>query len=136
MDNNYSFKPRAMVVDDDAVSRYLLVHMLEDYNFQVSEASQCEAAIQEFLCFKPEIVFLDQNLGTERGLDIAFFIRHLTAGRQVKIYLHTSQLESELISNRNYQHIDEYVMKGDIKKLTTIIEQYGVLQAGVAVIEK
>ena len=128
MDNNYSFNPRALVVDDGAIPRYHLVHMLEHYNFQVFEASRCEVAIQKFICFKPEIVFLDQNLGRDRGLDIAFFIRHLKGGRHVKICLHTTQLESELISNRNYQHIDDYVMKGNIKKLTTIIEQYGVLE--------
>lgn len=127
--NNYSFKLRAMVVDDDMISRHLMVHTFKGHGFQVFETSQYEMAIRGFISLKPALIFLDQNLEGLCGLDIAFFIRRLAGGMYTKIFLHTTQHESELISDPNYQFIDEYVMKGDSKKLTSIIKRYRILES-------
>ncbi len=120
----YQFKQKAMVVDDDAVSRQLVSCLLKKHGYTTLETSRYEEAIRSYIALKPRLIILDQNLESLSGLEVAFFIRRVTGGNHCSIYLHTTQNETELIDNINYKYIDGYVQKGDIEKLCHILKNY------------
>jgi signal transduction histidine kinase len=63
------FSRQVMVIDDDEVSRYLIRGLLPR-NFEVSELSEADKAVAALGRLRPDIAFLNINLGRGNGADI------------------------------------------------------------------
>lgn len=121
---NNEYRHRAMVVDRDPVTRYLVTSLLKRQGYQVFETCKYEAAIQAFITLKPSLVFLSQELDGLNGLEIAHFIRGLNSGSYTDIVLHTHQLKEGLYLSVYFPCINHYIRKGDIQALEQIIKEH------------
>ena len=122
INNEYSY--RALVVDKNPITRYLVASLLKRQEFQVFDTCKYEAAIQAFITLKPSLVILAQDLDGLNGLEIAHFIRSLTSGSYTHIVLHTHQPKLCLHTSVYYSCINNYIRKGDIQELERIIKAH------------
>jgi CheY-like chemotaxis protein len=61
---------RALVVDDDTVSRMVLAHMLRRQGWQVSEASDIQPALEAVRESRFDAVFSDFSMPGGTGMDV------------------------------------------------------------------
>lgn len=60
-------KYRILVIDDDSANRELLVELLGDAGFELSDASTGEEAVEKFRKDTPDLVFMDMRLSDMDG---------------------------------------------------------------------
>ncbi|MBK7712344.1 MAG: response regulator [Bacteroidales bacterium] len=63
---------KAIIVDDERLARVNLIKLLEPHPEIeiVGEAASCESALELINAYKPQLVFLDIQLGGETGFDL------------------------------------------------------------------
>lgn len=76
-------RKRVLTVDDDAVTRRLLVTMLAGEGFRCATAETLAQARARMIAFDPEVVLLDVNLAGESGLTFANELREHADGPAV-----------------------------------------------------
>lgn len=62
--------PRALVVDDDTVSRVVLAHMLRRAGYEVTEAADIPPAVELLGAAGYEVVFSDFSMPGGTGMDV------------------------------------------------------------------
>jgi signal transduction histidine kinase/ligand-binding sensor domain-containing protein/CheY-like chemotaxis protein len=87
---------RILVVDDRAVSRQLLVRMLQPVGFQVREAADGREAVEAWRAFSPDLIWMDLRMPVMDGNEATRRIRALDPAHATKIVaLTASGLEEE-----------------------------------------
>jgi PAS domain S-box-containing protein len=71
---------RALVVDDLAVDRTIVVRLLEIVGFAVRDVSSGEEAVETAVEWRPDVVLLDQRMPGMSGLETARTLRDRLAG--------------------------------------------------------
>jgi CheY-like chemotaxis protein len=69
-------RPRALVVEDESVTRNLLRHLLLNAGCDVDEATDGEQAIDKLAVEKYAVILLDIVLPKLSGTDVMDFLRH------------------------------------------------------------
>lgn len=77
--------PRLLVVDDNAENRLLLTTLLREVGFEVQEAVNGLQAIEMFVNWQPDLIWLDMRMPVMDGYEAAAKIRQLENGDKVKI---------------------------------------------------
>src|SRR5689334_17485118 len=95
-------KELALVVDDDATTRYLARETLEGTGFAVEQAEDGAAAVEAFEHFRPDIVLLDVMMPKLDGFGACAALRKLEAGKHVPVLMMTGLDDSDSI-NRAYE---------------------------------
>lgn len=69
-------KPSVLIVDDDAVMRFILKGILRDADYEIAgEASSGEAALVACRQFCPDVVLLDIEMPGMNGMEVLHDIR-------------------------------------------------------------
>jgi len=111
-----------LVVDDHEGMRSLLcaVFELEMPDVKIVEAHSAREAISQWLAHRPDVVVLDQMLGTKLGLeDVAVPI--LSDRPDQRIVVFTAFLHDELRQRASALGIDDVLSQDDLRRLPSIV---------------
>lgn len=78
-------KKKILVVDDSAMSRRMLRKIVESAGYEVVEAGEGAAGLEQYFLEKPDWVFLDLTMKDMYGLDVLAKLRELDAEARVII---------------------------------------------------
>ncbi|APG62654.1 two-component system response regulator [Sphingorhabdus lutea] len=116
-----------LIVDDSKVIRKVARHILEDLNFQVSEACDGQEALDQCSSQSPDIILLDWNMPVMSGMDFltAYRDRHVQDG--AKVIFCTTENALDHIQAALEAGADEYIMKPfDRETLQAKLQMVGV----------
>jgi CheY-like chemotaxis protein len=123
-----SHRPRALVVDDSHIARYILSCELERLGYEVEVAESAEAAFRQLGQTLPNVIFMDHLLPGIDGLEAVKRLRGQSATSKLPIIMYTSQDSEEFAERaRSIGADDTYVKTADESKLTGILERLNLL---------
>jgi adenylate cyclase len=93
-----SVPPRILVVDDDAVSRRVLVHVLENEGYRVTVASRGREGIERCLEGSVDIVLLDLRMPEMDGYQVCRALRAVPATRALPVVIISAEESEEKLS--------------------------------------
>ncbi len=82
---------RALIIDDDEVSRYLLRRALEETTYQVLEASGGREGLLYARTEHPQIIFLDLRMPEMTGMQVLAELKADPTTRAIPVVVHTSK---------------------------------------------
>lgn len=85
-------KSKVLIVDDSAMARRTMRHILESAGYDVAEASDGLNALERYFLEKPDIVMLDLVMKGMYGLDVLTKLRELDP--QVKVIVVTADIQT------------------------------------------
>jgi signal transduction histidine kinase/DNA-binding response OmpR family regulator len=86
---------RALVIEDDEASRYVMRGLLTSMNFQVIEAGDAREGIRLARRELPQLVALDLELPDSSGMDVLRRLREEASTRDIPIIINTSRVLSD-----------------------------------------
>lgn len=102
---------RVLVVDDVALNRRLLVHLLGNVGFEVKEASDGKEAIALWQSWRPQLIWMDVHMPVMNGEDAAMRIRSLEDGNRTCIIALTANAFTEDRTQALASGCDDFVSK-------------------------
>lgn len=78
---------KIMIVDDDKDLLAALKGFLERQGYDVAVSTSCAEGIDTLSSFKPELIFLDVNVGTEDGREMCRTIKTMANHKHIPIVL-------------------------------------------------
>jgi signal transduction histidine kinase/CheY-like chemotaxis protein len=84
-------RPRVLVIDDDAVSRYLVRNMLADSDCEFLEATGGAEGLRMVQQCKPALVVLDLTMREMDGFDVLEALRQDPNTKSLPVVVHTSK---------------------------------------------
>jgi PAS domain S-box-containing protein len=90
---------RLLIVDDNADNRLLLETILNRVGFPIAQASNGEEAIEKFLSWQPDLIWMDMRMPVMDGYQATAKIRQLPNGDKVKIIAVTASTFKEQFNN-------------------------------------
>lgn len=108
-----SDKPvRVLVIEDDVLMRDIVVAVLGKLGCDVvGEAGSGSEAVQVFRAHRPDITFLDINLGGSNGLDVLRRIRRIAA--DARVVMLTASDDTTVAEHCLVNGAQGYIVKGD-----------------------
>ena len=70
-------KKKILIVDDSSMSRRMLRRIVESVGYEVIEAEEGAAGIEQYFLENPDLVFLDLTMKDMYGLDVLEKLREL-----------------------------------------------------------
>lgn len=83
---------RVLVVDDDHENRHVLTRLLQGVGFEVIEVMDGQEAVERFISWAPQFIWMDIRMPVMNGSEAASRIRALPGGQQVKIAALTASI--------------------------------------------
>lgn len=102
---------RALVADDDPVSRRRLEVLLGRYGFDVRSAADGDEAWSRFLDWRPELLLLDWQMPRRTGPELCRLVRREASGGRSHIILVTARSEGHDLVVGLDAGADDYVRK-------------------------
>jgi two-component system, chemotaxis family, chemotaxis protein CheY len=100
-----------LVVDDSSVVRKIARRILEEMNFQITEAEDGEQALEACKRAMPDAVLLDWNMPVMDGYEFLCSLRRLPGGDVPKVVFCTTENGMDHISRALHGGANEYIMK-------------------------
>lgn len=100
-----------LVVDDSKVIRKVARRILEEMNFEISEAGDGMDALQNCRSKMPDVILLDWNMPVMNGLDFLKALRQSPGGDSPVVVFCTTENDMSHISQAISAGADEYIMK-------------------------
>ena len=100
-----------LVVDDSSVVRKIARRILEELDFQITEAEDGEQALQACKQAMPDAVLLDWNMPVMDGYEFMCRLRRLPGGDVPKVVFCTTENGMDHISQALNGGANEYIMK-------------------------
>lgn len=88
-------RPRVLLIDDDAPSRYLLAQALAALPLDVTEAEGGRQGLELAALLRPQAVFLDLGMPDLNGFEVLRLLRQAPHTRNVPIVIYSAQELSE-----------------------------------------
>ena len=101
----------SLVVDDSSVVRKIARRILEDMDFQITEAEDGEKALEVCKSALPTAVLLDWNMPVMDGYEFLGHLRRLPGGDLPKVVFCTTENDMDHISRALDAGANEYIMK-------------------------
>ncbi len=102
---------RCLVVDDSRVIRKVARRILEDLNFEISEAADGLEALTACRAGMPDVVLLDWNMPVMNGLDFLKALRQEPGGDAPVVIFCTTENDMDHITEALKFGANEYIMK-------------------------
>jgi two-component system, chemotaxis family, chemotaxis protein CheY len=100
-----------LIVDDSSVIRKVARRILEDLEFQISEAENGEQAAAACQHELPDAILLDWNMPKMDGYDFLRLLRRLPGGDRPKVVFCTTENDVAHIARALQAGANEYIMK-------------------------
>lgn len=100
-----------LVVDDSKVVRILARKILEELNFEVSEAADGKAAVDACVQGMPDAVLLDWNMPIMSGIEFLQELRQMKGGDSPIVVFCTTENNMDHIKEAITSGANEYIMK-------------------------
>ena len=108
-----------LVVDDSRVIRTVARRILEDLSYSVDEAEDGMTGLRACRDKMPDLIFLDWNLPTMKGVEFIRSVRGQQDGGHPVILFCTTESDPAKIASAMAAGANEYVMKpfdGDVER--------------------
>ena len=103
--------PLALLVDDDMIVRIFVREALEQSGHEVCEAQNGTQALERFIEYRPDIVFLDMMMPGMDGFTACTKLRELVGGRRVPILTMTALDDIESIAKAYERGATDFITK-------------------------
>lgn len=114
--------PRALIVDDSQIARYVLCGQLMRLGFEVDAANSAESALKQLTGPLPDVVFMDHLLPGMNGLEAVRRLRSQPRSSRIPIVMYTAQdTEAFARKSREAGADDVFVKTEPESSLTTIL---------------
>jgi two-component system chemotaxis response regulator CheY len=100
-----------LVVDDSRITRKFARKILEDLQFEVSEAMDGAQALDCCRAAMPEAILLDWNMPVMDGITFLKQLRHSEGGKAPVVIFCTTENDLEHITDALTEGANEYIMK-------------------------
>jgi two-component system chemotaxis response regulator CheY len=100
-----------LIVDDSSIIRKVARRILEDLEFQISEAENGEQAVATCQRELPDAILLDWNMPKMDGYDFLRALRRLPGGDRPKVVFCTTENDVAHIARALQAGANEYIMK-------------------------
>jgi two-component system chemotaxis response regulator CheY len=100
-----------LIVDDSSIIRKVARRILEDLEFQISEAEDGEQAVATCRRELPDAILLDWNMPKMDGYDFLRALRKLPGGERPKVVFCTTENDVAHIARALQAGANEYIMK-------------------------
>jgi two-component system, chemotaxis family, chemotaxis protein CheY len=100
-----------LVVDDSSVVRKIARRILEELEFEITEAEDGEQALDACKSAMPTAVLLDWNMPVMDGYEFLTHLRRLPGGEVPKVVFCTTENGMDHISRALHAGANEYIMK-------------------------
>ncbi len=107
--NQPSYK--VLVVDDVAVNRKMLTHLLSNVGFEVQEATNGEEAIAQWKAWQPQLVWIDMRMPVMNGEEAARQIRALDPDKKTCLIALTASAFDKNKASALDSGCDDFVSK-------------------------
>ena len=108
-----------LVVDDSSVVRKIARRILEDMDFQITEAEDGEQALASCKEAMPDAVLLDWNMPVMDGYEFLGNLRRMPGGDAPKVVFCTTENDVAHIARALHAGANEYIMKPFDKEIVT-----------------
>ena len=117
-----------LVVDDSKVVRMVARKILEELDFDVSEAADGQEALKACQASMPDVILLDWNMPVMNGIDFLRALRAGEGGDAPKVVFCTTENDMAHIQEALKAGADEYIMKPfDSDILQSKLSQIGII---------
>lgn len=117
-----------LVVDDSRVVRKVARKILEELNFDCSEAEDGKQAIDACVRAMPDAILLDWNMPVMSGIEFLKRLRKMADGQRPKVVFCTTENDLVHIREALSAGANEYIMKPfDSDIIQTKFTQVGLL---------
>jgi diguanylate cyclase (GGDEF)-like protein/PAS domain S-box-containing protein len=103
--------PSVLIVDDDPMTRMLVIEALEPEGFAVQEAESGAEGLEAFGRLKPDIVLLDVSMPGMDGFECCRRLRRLPGGERVPVVVLTGNDDDESITSAFEAGATDFVSK-------------------------
>jgi diguanylate cyclase (GGDEF)-like protein/PAS domain S-box-containing protein len=103
--------PSVLIVDDDPMTRMLVIEALEPEGFAVQEAESGAEGLEAFGRLKPDIVLLDVSMPGMDGFECCRRLRRLPDGERVPVIVLTGNDDDESITSAFEAGATDFVSK-------------------------
>jgi two-component system chemotaxis response regulator CheY len=100
-----------LVVDDSSVIRKVARRILEDMDFEITEAADGAEALDKCMQKLPDAVLLDWNMPNMEGIQFLRTLRTMPGGERPKVLFCTTENDVGHITSALHAGADEYIMK-------------------------
>ena len=100
-----------LVVDDSRVIRKVARRILEDLEFDITEAGDGQEALESCRSAMPDAVLLDWNMPVMNGIDFLRALRQEAGGDAPVVVFCTTENDAEHITEAIEAGANEYIMK-------------------------
>jgi CheY-like chemotaxis protein len=123
-------RPRALVVDDSQIARYILSAQLRQLGFEIEVADSAESAFRQIAEPLPDVVFMDHVLPGIDGIEAVSRLRGQSRTATLPVVMYTSQ-DSDAFAKqaKAVGANDIFVKTSDAQRLSEILAQLLVLPA-------
>ena len=119
-----------LVVDDSTVIRKIARRILEEMDFEITEAEDGEKALEVCKRGLPDAVLLDWNMPVMDGFEFLGNLRRLPGGDQPKVVFCTTENGIDYIARALDAGANEYIMKPFDKDIVAAkFQEVGLIQA-------
>ena len=123
-------RPRALVVDDSQIARYILSGLLSRHGFEVEVADSAEVAMRMLAASLPHVVFLDYLLPGMDGLEAVYRLRAQSRTSRLPVVMYTSQDSQDFAAEAIKAGADDvYTKTSDESRLVEILQKLELLPA-------
>ncbi len=117
-----------LVVDDSSVVRKVARRILEDFDFDVTEAPDGRAAIDACQRAMPDMILLDWHLPVMDGVDFLSNLRQMQGGKRPRVVFCASEADVAQLARALRAGADEYILKPfDRAAVETKLHEIGML---------
>ena len=121
---------QCLVVDDSSVIRKVARRIMEEVNFDVTEAENGEEALNACRANLPDVILLDWNMPVMDGLEFLTALRKEPCGDTPKVVFCTTENDMDHITQAISAGANEYIMKPfDKEIILSKLKEVGLLEA-------
>lgn len=93
---------RILIIEDNSISRKIVVEGLKNYAFEIIEAENAQQGIEYALNYEPDLILLDLNLPDFSGFKVLEEIRKNPKTMLIPVIVITVSATSEDVQKQSY----------------------------------